>query len=417
MQKLPVLRIEVRPDGEATNVNALAITNLFDERKVTQKFRVDEVRQHLLSVIEAFRRAVPLQPTQQQAADALRLLQQQLSGTAAQVFGLAGLAVIGDVLRKACRPGPNRSPPLIVVDSSLDDFLPVEVFPLQNLVAGDDVSLEQLANRFAGFCCVVQREVPDAPGPHPEIMEASRPRIRFFCDSTLAGARKESAFFEANGNVLTVKGPWPPSGLAGKKFAAELARLLWHAADSQTRGKNVQDQIQHFACHCEISDVLSFYSALRMSRDNQCQASILELKGAFATLFLSGGPRQNPGPLVFMNACESSLVLPMASSSFPSLFIGDREPMFHNLGFIGTEANLPDTFAAEFAESFYLHFLRDGLDLGNAMHQAKWKMLEEHRNPLGLLYSVFASPRLHVTECVAGLQPAGQRLGRRRRKK
>jgi hypothetical protein len=97
-------------------------------------------------------------------------------------------------------------------------------------------------------------------------------------------------------------------------------------------------------------------------------------------------------PLVFFNACGSAMVDPVGASSFPELFLR-RDLGF--LGFIGTEATIPDSFAAEFARAFY-GFLLDGKEIGEALHATRWKLLDDNMNPLGLLYSLYAEPEIRV---------------------
>jgi hypothetical protein len=97
-------------------------------------------------------------------------------------------------------------------------------------------------------------------------------------------------------------------------------------------------------------------------------------------------------PLVFFNACGSAAVDPVGASSFPDLFLS-RGLGF--LGFIGTEATIPDAFAAAFARAFYGYLLQ-GMEIGHALYASRWKLLQENRNPLGMLYSLYAEPEIRV---------------------
>ena len=85
----------------------------------------------------------------------------------------------------------------------------------------------------------------------------------------------------------------------------------------------------------------------------------------------------------------------MAVTSFPRFFVEEN----NNRGFIGTETNVPDEFAAAFSAAFYTSLL-SGSTLGKAIHDAKWKMLLEKNNPLGIIYTVYADPDLHVSRKV-----------------
>jgi hypothetical protein len=81
----------------------------------------------------------------------------------------------------------------------------------------------------------------------------------------------------------------------------------------------------------------------------------------------------------------------MAATSFPRFFLQDNR----NRGFIGTETNVPDAFAANFSRYFYSGLL-NGLNLGEAIYEAKWAMLK-NCNPLGILYTNYADPELRVS--------------------
>jgi hypothetical protein len=78
---------------------------------------------------------------------------------------------------------------------------------------------------------------------------------------------------------------------------------------------------------------------------------------------------------------------PNGITSFPEMFLFN----VGNRGVIGTETRIPDQFAAEFSEQFYLNLVR-GATLGMAVFNARWTLLKRRNNPLGLLYSVYANP-------------------------
>ena len=104
---------------------------------------------------------------------------------------------------------------------------------------------------------------------------------------------------------------------------------------------------------------------------------------------------EHPRPLVFFNACSSSANDPAEVTSFPKLFL-DR---FRNRGFIGTETEVPDAVAEAFSRQFYAALLSK-LPLGQAVHDAKRSMLVRYRNPMGILYTVYADPDLEVSRQV-----------------
>ena len=83
---------------------------------------------------------------------------------------------------------------------------------------------------------------------------------------------------------------------------------------------------------------------------------------------------------------------PLAATSFPKFFLRDSG----SRGYIGTETNIPDRFAAKFSRCFYQGLLT-GRKLGEAIYEAKLTMLRTHCNPLGILYTVYADPNIGVS--------------------
>jgi CHAT domain-containing protein len=95
-------------------------------------------------------------------------------------------------------------------------------------------------------------------------------------------------------------------------------------------------------------------------------------------------------PLVFLNACGTSAITPGGVASFPSLFLKNG-----NRGFIGSETRISDKVAAAFSRSFYGEFVA-GQSLGEAVKAAKWALLRQYNNPLGILYTNYANPDIRV---------------------
>ncbi|HLF88159.1 MAG TPA: CHAT domain-containing protein [Anaerolineales bacterium] len=91
-----------------------------------------------------------------------------------------------------------------------------------------------------------------------------------------------------------------------------------------------------------------------------------------------------PGaPLVFLNACESAELSPLFYDGFVPYFMqkGAR-------GVIGTECETPALFGVVFAKRFFDEFL-NGKRLGEVMLDLRREFLNEHNNPLGLLYALY----------------------------
>lgn len=96
-------------------------------------------------------------------------------------------------------------------------------------------------------------------------------------------------------------------------------------------------------------------------------------------------------PLVVMNACGSARMHATNALSFPYLFLQNG-----NCGFVGSEIEIPDDVAAEFSKAMYERFLLGGQLLGQAILGARHDLLRLFRNPLGIAFSSYADPELHV---------------------
>lgn len=140
--------------------------------------------------------------------------------------------------------------------------------------------------------------------------------------------------------------------------------------------------IAHFACHSDYDSEFPNQSYILLSDD--FPITIRELKTH--EIVIEGNP------LIIINACRGGQVNPLYTSSFAATFLkhGAR-------GVVATECAIPDMFAASFAEQLYKHFLT-GMPLGECLFIARKYFLEKHKNPSGLLYSMYASPSIRLVQ-------------------
>ena len=92
-------------------------------------------------------------------------------------------------------------------------------------------------------------------------------------------------------------------------------------------------------------------------------------------------------PIVFINGCETAGFSPRALSPFVRFFMG-REAA----GVIGTEVDVWEPLASEFAETFLEAFLA-GESAGDVMRSTRETLLAKF-NPLGLVYTLYAAAGL-----------------------
>jgi hypothetical protein len=108
----------------------------------------------------------------------------------------------------------------------------------------------------------------------------------------------------------------------------------------------------------------------------------------FGNLFK--GDKWNPPALVFLNACRSSNYSPEALSPFLGTFVDTLGAS----GLVATEVDVWDIFAAEVGKLFLENFL-NGEYAGVSLLKARRVLLSKN-NPLGLVYTLFASADLHL---------------------
>jgi len=158
--------------------------------------------------------------------------------------------------------------------------------------------------------------------------------------------------------------------VTSRTTSAEVVRAL---ADEAT-----DDQILYFYCHAEsaaLGDPGGPDASALVLSDARITLADLDLDAPTSTL-LRGQP------LVFINACESAEMSPAFYDGFVPYFMAKGAR-----GVIGTQCKTPALFAAEWAKRFFERFL-DGADLGETVLALRREFLDQHGNPLGLLYAV-----------------------------
>jgi hypothetical protein len=153
----------------------------------------------------------------------------------------------------------------------------------------------------------------------------------------------------------------------------------------------------HLACHCvNPQDAGVAQAFLRLTAHGQeLELRLEKLQSVQSRYHLIHRP------LVFLNACESATpghLLQMLN--FPTGMLG-----FGAGGVIATACAMPDDFASAFAAAFYKRLLdraRRSDDMaatiGEALLETRRYFLEEHNNPLGLAYGLYAvaTQQLHL---------------------
>ena len=93
--------------------------------------------------------------------------------------------------------------------------------------------------------------------------------------------------------------------------------------------------------------------------------------------------------LFFLNACETA-----ASSDRAETLIGFFRKR-NATAIIASDTLLPDPLAGEFAVKFYSELLLNR-PVSSAVLAARRHLLEHASNPVGLFYTLFGNPMLHL---------------------
>lgn len=108
---------------------------------------------------------------------------------------------------------------------------------------------------------------------------------------------------------------------------------------------------------------------------------------------LANTPLLHGGPLVVLNACGSAELSPLTYDGLV--------PYLLDLGaraVVGTECDTPIFFGAAFGPALLQSFIAQRLPIGEALRATRRHFLEQHRNPLGLLYALYGSAELLVSD-------------------
>lgn len=118
-----------------------------------------------------------------------------------------------------------------------------------------------------------------------------------------------------------------------------------------------------------------------------------------------------PQPLVFINGCHTTALDPEKVINLVADFVSAG-----SAGVVGTETTIFEPLACSFAEACLSYFLKEKCSIGDAIRMARLKLLGEY-NPLGLVYTPFVLPSLHVRESVSNSpqRDRGRDRGRERR--
>jgi hypothetical protein len=188
-----------------------------------------------------------------------------------------------------------------------------------------------------------------------------------------------------NGTLGSESGHFGALAKLQTKFPIDAFKQQYTFTNLRTELTKPPVHIAYFFCHAEGGPTTDSRIVLQEPKTN-----LPEFVLWYQFSQLGGKKKWNPPALVFMNACQSVNFSPEALSPFLQSFVDDLGAS----GLIGTEIAVWDVFAAEVGGLFLESFL-NGDPAGMSLLKAR-RVLLSKKNPLGLVYTLFASADLHL---------------------
>jgi hypothetical protein len=147
------------------------------------------------------------------------------------------------------------------------------------------------------------------------------------------------------------------------------------------------DQILYFYCHGEGS---SGYGGKNLTPANIKLTDGEPIADTDLRFWLRSSLELKSHPLVFINACQGGQMTTMFYQTIAKQFLNNKA-----VGLIGSQIDIPAEFAAEYALRLFSEFLKvsntssNKVCLGPLVRQLARDFIDQHNNPLGLVYSLY----------------------------
>lgn len=297
--------------------------------------------------------------------------------------------------------------PAIDFICSWDSILPFDLLPVtpRNPPVGmqGPETLASIADRTMGFRTLTRIVVEGCPVAAPTRIEGNPLNVILFQDASLEYSGKELRELVRAGRLrellrLPVKDQSASSESATEaetKFAEQFVSASVGDASSAAF-----PHLAHFVGHVKRDAgrlatrmVMTFGAAEdKLSFELDPDMIRVALWNLRRKLYVDNVLDAMRAPyLFFANACGSGEMELDGVGVLPSLFVQE----FQSDTFIGPLVDIPDGVAAAFAPYFYRE-LSTGLEVGQALRNARRTYLFDYRNPLGILYSLFGCAELVV---------------------
>lgn len=193
-------------------------------------------------------------------------------------------------------------------------------------------------------------------------------------------------YLYAHGHAAT---PSSAAGVAWRaSIGARLDEIKKRIADSKENPRPADESLR---------DMLDkWMKATAAGSDSLIKLSLTEVPLTSLTDFgIATGEeiRLRDSPIIVLNTCDSAQLWCAVKSSFVGFFL-DRGAR----AVLGTEATMPILVAEPFGQVLLESMLSRRESLGKAVFDARLHLLQKHKNPLGLSYSVYGDATARVFE-------------------
>jgi hypothetical protein len=154
------------------------------------------------------------------------------------------------------------------------------------------------------------------------------------------------------------------------------------------------DRILYFYCHARAAN-LNEDPALKIANIKLTDQE--PINDGDIALWLRDQTELKTHPLVFINACKGGQMTTMFFKTFAVEFLKQRAR-----GLIGAQIDIPAEFGAEYAQRLFSEFLKSSqppelkIRLGPLMRQLTREFIDQYKNPLGLIYSLYRGLDVYV---------------------
>jgi hypothetical protein len=266
--------------------------------------------------------------------------------------------------------------------------IPFEFFPLAP--DAELVMTRDRFQRFLGFRAEIVRCVRGGPSQISRDSKGRLPvQIFAFEDRDYDGIQEQVNYLRKHTTVLS---EWPMGVEVTDTSAAttEFIRRLLSLPTS--RSADCIGCVVHLSCHYAAAGPMTDGSLDfgKCADGTDLTMTLFDLQGEISMQRVgSSGPLQFAA-LFFLNACETA-----ASGTRAETLIGFFRKR-NATAIIASEALLPDPLASEFAIQVY-HELLLNKPISTAIFLARKYLLDHRSNPIGLFYTLFGHPMLHLS--------------------